>query len=213
MKTISKSQTRIETELFLSPVDKIYKIVYDISGDGEIAVAATLAFDPADKELPVMPRFGMQLELKAGYDQLEWYGRGPNPTYSDRKAERIGLYSGKVAEQFVDYSEPQEHGNKVDVRRATLTNEKGKGLLVKGTPTVSFNATHYSHKALAAYKYGYQIKSNESVFVNIDYAQMGVAGDNSWGAKAHAPYLLTPDKTYFYRFKLRVVGGTISTLN
>ena len=204
VKKVSKSQANIETELFLSPVNKLYKIVYGISGDGEITVAATLAFDPRDKELPVIPRIGMQLELKAGYDLLEWYGRGPNPTYCDRKSERVGIYSGKVAEQFVDYSEPQENGNKVDVRWAALTDEKGTGLLVKGDPTVSFNATHYSHQALAAFKYGHQIKPNESVFVNIDYAQMGVAGDNSWGAKAHVPYLLTPDKTYSYSFTLKV---------
>ena len=206
VKKINKSQACIETELFLSPISKAYKIVYDIHGDGEITVAAALAFDSQDKEeLPVMPRFGMQLELEAGYDLLKWYGRGPNPTYCDRKSERIGLYSGKVAEQFVDYSEPQENGNKVDVRWATLTDEKGTGLLVKGTPTISFNATHCSHKALAAFKYGYQIKPNESVFVNIDYAQMGVAGDNSWGAKALAPYLLEPDKTYYYSFTLKVI--------
>jgi len=59
----------------------------------------------------------MQITIPGGFETVTWYGRGPQETYWDRKSgARVGLYSGSVDEQFVDYCEPQENGNKTDVR-------------------------------------------------------------------------------------------------
>ncbi len=174
---------------------------YSLNDSGELTVQSN--FKPG-KKLPLMPRFGMQMVLKPDYENLKWYGRGLHPTYSDRNYERIGIFKTTVKENFVDYSEPQESGNKVDVRWAKLTDKSGKGLKFSGN-SLSFNAQHFSHEALSSYKYSYQLMPSTDIYVNIDMAQTGVGGDNTWGATAHAPYLL-PAKEYSYNFKISFVG-------
>jgi hypothetical protein len=42
------------------------------------------------------------------------------------------------------------------------------------------------------------------VTVNVDYRQMGVGGDNSWGAEVHPEYQLTP-QPYSYTFTMQPV--------
>ncbi|MFX0065112.1 MAG: hypothetical protein ACFFC7_23310, partial [Candidatus Hermodarchaeota archaeon] len=46
------------------------------------------------------------------------------------------------------------------------------------------------------------IKPRDLVSLHIDYKQMGVGGDNSWGALPHEQYRLFA-KSYSYRFRLR----------
>ena len=82
----------------------------------------------------MLPRFGTELILGAGLEQLAWYGRGPHETYIDRQFERVDVYRSTVDEEWVDYSRPQENGNKTDVRWVALTNPHGVGLLAVGAP-------------------------------------------------------------------------------
>lgn len=53
---------------------------------------------------------------------------GPNPTYIDQNVERIGIYKSTVKDEWVEYSKPQENGNKVDVRWIEFTNDTGTGV-------------------------------------------------------------------------------------
>ena len=73
----------------------------------------------------MMPRFGTELVVSAGLENLAWYGRGPKETYIDRQFERVGVYRSTVDDEWVDYSQPQENGNKTDVRWVALTNAQG----------------------------------------------------------------------------------------
>ena len=80
----------------------------------------------------MMPRVGMELVVSPGLEKMAWYGRGPAATYVDRQFERVGVYSSTVTDEWVDYSRPQENGNKTDVRWVALTNDAGVGLLAEG---------------------------------------------------------------------------------
>jgi beta-galactosidase len=158
---------------------------------------------PGQKKLPELPRFGMQMALPPGFETLTWYGRGPYETYCDRNDAWINVFSGKVSEQyFIDYSEPGESGNKVDVRWAALANQDGVGLLALGLPLLSVNALHHTTADLEGPKHTYEIPYRDFITLNLDLMQMGVGGDDSWGAKPHDPYRLFP-KPYSYRFCLR----------
>ena len=75
----------------------------------------------------MMPRFGTELVVAPGLENITWYGRGPKETMTDRKFERIGVYSSTVDKEWVDYMRPQENGNKTDVRWVKLTNAAGRG--------------------------------------------------------------------------------------
>ncbi len=110
----------------LADVGSTDVVTYTVLGSGDIVVEH--AFTPGDGELPELPRFGMQFEVPGGFETVTWYGRGPHENYWDRKAgARVGVWSGSVDEQFVDYSEPQENGNKTDVRWVSLTNDERAG--------------------------------------------------------------------------------------
>ncbi len=193
-------------------------ISYRIYGSGDILVE--LSFRKEDAGLPELPRMGLQMQLKERYDRLRWYGRGPHHNYADRKTSAfIGIWEGSVADQYVPYIRPQENGYKTDTRWFSLTDDEGRGIMVRGIPTICFAALHNLHEDFAApvnlarrhpdagelNTHTTDINPRELVAVNIDYGQMGVGGDNSWGARPHPQYRLEED-SYSYSFVMRAVG-------
>jgi beta-galactosidase len=150
----------------------------------------------------------MQMTIPGGFETVTWYGRGPHETYWDRKSgARVGVYSGSVDEQFVDYCEPQENGNKTDVRWLSLTNDAGTGLLVVGEPLVGFSAHHFTARDIESAKHGYQIERHDDITLSVDKEQTGVGGDDSWGALPHEEYILRP-APMSYSFRLRPITAS-----
>jgi len=195
---------------------------YTIFGDGEILVEFDLKPDP---DLPVIPRIGMQMSIPREFGNVQWFGRGPEENYWDRKTGYpIGIYSMKVDELFFPYVEPQESGNRTETRWVSFTNDRGFGILIKGLEreyprtgdyidikynvidtglrTIDFSAWHFKMEELEKNKHPYQIKTSEDITVNIDYKQMGVGGDDSWLAWPHKQYQLPSEKFYYYQFLL-----------
>ncbi len=186
---------------------------YNISGNGEILVENELI--KTKNNLSETPRIGLNIQLKNEFDHITWYGRGPYESYWDRKTgAKIGTYTGNVADQYWAYIRPQENGNKTDTRWVSLTNDKGQGILVKGLPTVDVSAHHnvmedfeslertdgrHRDGDVVKNRHTTDVKPRDLVSLNIDYRQMGVGGDTSWGAHTHLEYKLT-DKTYRYSF-------------
>jgi beta-galactosidase len=186
------------------------RVIYTVHGSGDIVVEQI--FQPCPGELPELPRFGMQMTVPGGFETVTWYGRGPHESYQDRKAgARVGVYSGTVDEQLVDYSEPQENGNKTDVRWLSLSNPEGTGLLVAGLPLIGFSAHHYTTEDLESAKHSFQMTRREEITLNIDMAQTGVGGDDSWGARTHDQYTVWPEPMSF-RFRLRPLAATDSAM-
>lgn len=178
----------------------IWATTYKIYGNGDVLVAAD--FKPAETDMPVLPRLGMQMTLPPGFERVTWLGPGPVETYSDRKDAPVGIYSGTVDGQFyADYTKPGETGNKADARWIALTNKNGVGLLAVGEPLLSVNALHYGTDDLNAGKHAFQLPRRDYTVLNLDLAQMGVGGDNSWGAWPHKPFLI-PCREYHYEFRL-----------
>jgi len=198
---LGPAEVEVRFEGSFADVGSTNEVVYTVLGDGEIVVEHS--FVPGDGELPELPRFGMQLVVPGGFETVTWYGRGPHESYWDRKAgARVGVWSGSVDDQFVDYSEPQENGNKTDVRWVSLTNGDGAGLLVIGEPQIAFSAHHYTTDDLENAKYSYQMQYREDITLNIDMQQTGVGGDDSWGARTHDEYTVWPGPLkYSYRLR------------
>lgn len=181
-----------------------YDTRYTVYGTGDIVVASTV--QPLTRDLPEFYRIGMTASVDPDLGRLDWFGRGPQESYVDRKASAaIGLYQGAVAEQFHDYTRPQETGNKVDVRWAALTNAQGSGLLVVGMPLLSLTALPFDYSELdyrpGEQKHGADLVPENRVTLNIDLAQMGLGGDNSWGFWPLEKYRL-PLRPYQYAFRL-----------
>lgn len=193
-------EVRVQFDLATQPASEV-ELVYTVATSGEVEVAMQLT--PGDK-LPEIPEVGVMFELDASFGNLSWYGRGPHENHWDRNVgAKLGLHSGTVEEQFVPYLRPQECGNKTDVRSATLTNSEGRGLRITGLPTVELNALPYSPSELEAHDHPYKLPASDKVVLRVNYKQMGVGGDDSWGARTHPEFTLFANRTYAYKFTFK----------
>jgi beta-galactosidase len=198
--TLAPQAIRIVAEATLPAADSPYVTTYTIYGSGDVVVEGR--FTPGGT-LPELPRFGMQMAVPGSLSTMTWYGRGPHETYWDRKTgAAVGRYSGKVEELIHDYVRPQENGNRTDVRWVTLTDAAGTGLLAVGQPHLSVSAWPYTMEDLEAATHIPELPRRDTITWNLDYRQMGVGGDDGWGARPHPEYTLE-SKPYAYRFRLR----------
>jgi len=196
-----------------------YKSSYLVKGNAEVEVENHFAMTSED--LPEIPRMGMTLEMPREYDQMTWYGRGPQESYQDKKSGAfVDLYRGSVADQYWAYIRPQENGNKTDVRWLTITNASGEGLKFEGKQLLEVSAHHNimedfesPRRTDGRWKKGEErpvqrhttdVKPRDLTSVDIDLKQMGVGGDTSWGAWTHEQYRLT-EKSYSYGFIMKPV--------
>jgi beta-galactosidase len=183
-----------------------YTLTHRVLGTGDVRVEADYAPE-ANAKPPNLARFGLQMTVAAGFENLRWYGPGPQETYSDRCDARVDVFQGTVAEQAFAYTEPTEMGNKVDVRWVTLCDGKGAGLLAVGQPLLSVNALHHTTDDLMSCMHPWEMPTRNDVTLNLDLVQMGVGGDNSWGAMQHPEFLLPATKPYKYALVLRPFSG------
>ncbi len=176
------------------------QVRYTVYGDGTIET--TLIHDPI-KELADMPEFGMIMKINADYNQLEWYGMGPEETYADRcMGAKLGIYRNQVSDNVADYIVPQETGNKVGVRWAKVTDKRGRGLLFEGD-SMSFSALPWTPHEMENARHPYELPQIHYTVIRAAMMQMGIAGDDSWGSPTHPEYLIHADKRLEFTFRFR----------
>lgn len=166
---------------------------------------ATTKLENVASKLPILPRFGTNFIIKNEYENVNWLGKGPFENYQDRNtAALVGNYRAKVSDLYFPYTRPQENGYKTENRWVTFTNNKGEGIKITAPNYFSFSAHHQYNSDFDAGKKKMQrhtidIQKRDFVNINIDKEQMGVGGDNSWGAMPHREYQIKPqNKTYVY---------------
>lgn len=163
------------------------EVAYTVTGDGTVHTA--LSYDPP-KGIHDMPEFGMLFKFDADYENLTWYGYGPAETYCDReRGGKLGIYQNKVADNIAQYLVPQECGNHTHVRRASVTDNLGRGIEFSGKE-LSFSALPYTPHELENAMHSYELPPVYYTVVRVALQQMGVAGDDSWGARTHEEYLI-----------------------
>ncbi len=176
------------------------KLTYEVFGDGTIL--GTLEQDPV-KELLDMPEFGVMFKLDADYDHVEWYGLGEQETYADRKhGGKLGVYKNLVADNMAKYLMPQECGAKCDVRYAKVMDKKGRGMLFFGDDMM-FSALPYTPHELENAAHENELPKVHYTVVRVADGQMGIGGDDSWGAPVHPEYHLDSDKKKVFSFGFR----------
>ena len=176
-------------------------LTYEVYGDGR--VRTTLSYDPV-KELGDMPEFGVIFKFNADYDHVSWYGLGEAETYADRKkGAKLGIYSNLVKDNIARYMVPQECGSKEEVRWAKITDRKGRGMLFEMDPEngpMMFSALPYTPHEMENAMHPYEFPEVHYTVVRVAKGQMGIAGDDSWGARTHEEYLLDASKPMEFSF-------------
>ena len=171
------------------PVDHRQQVL--VRPDGAIVFDEELALP---RSLDDLPRIGSRFEAMGDLDQLQWYGRGPRETYVDREtAEQLGRWSSSVADQYVPYVLPQEHGNHTDTRWFCLTDAAGDGLLVSATNRLDpfgFTARFHHDDDLYAATTTADLEPSDTVEVHVDVLQRGV-GTGACGPDTLPPYQVT----------------------
>ena len=202
IKRIDHSTVQIMVEYNIpTTVESWCRIIYTIFGDGCVKVDYHLK---PGQGLPEIPEIGLLFTLPSDFNRIQWYGRGPHENYIDRlKSAHVEIYDAAIEEQMTPYLKPQECGNKVEVRWAKIYGVKPYGLLFEGNPAMEMNALGYLPEEIEMASHQCNLPASDKTIVRVNYMQMGVGGDNAWGATTHEEFLLKSDKEYSFSFSFR----------
>jgi len=174
-----------------------------VDRDGALHLRYT--FEVKGDGVPELPRVGLTFETQGAFDRVMWYGRGPQENHVDRcTGAPIGLYAGSVHGINHQYIEPQEHGNRTQTRWLELLDERRVGLRVDAVTRAAafdWSVWPYTQEAIERAMHPFEIARSGNRTVNLDAAQSGVGGDDSWGARPLEHYQLNAPG----RWKLDVV--------
>ena len=175
-------------------------ITYRVHRCGKVDVQ--MRYDPV-KELGDMPEFGMIMKLDADYGKVRFFGLGPQENYIDRReGARLGLFEYEAEENWTPYLMPQECGNRTGVRWAEVTNDRGQGLKL-WLNGGEFSALPWTPHEIENAAHGYELPPVNYTVVKMSSRQMGIAGDDSWGARTHPEYLIDVTKPVEFNFSFR----------
>jgi len=190
------------TAILKLPMDSTsVRLVYLLHDDGNIQISMHLNIG---KKAPEIPRIGVTFGIESKYDNIEWYGRGPEETYRDRKTgAAVGLYKSNINDWITPYVRPQENANHTDTRWINFKNNTGNGLQIHMVNNLfAVTAWPYTQDDLETITHDYQLPRQNFITVNIDGFQMGVGGDVSWGLPVHPEYRIIKKGEYDFSFEL-----------
>lgn len=179
------------------------RLNYALGSRGDLEISMTLIVPPG---LPPLPRIGLTAAVGQPEGEIEWYGRGPHENYCDRKTSALpGLYRLSPEELAHPYSRPQENGQRGGLRRLEW-DRSGLRNRITADRRFAFSLRPYDDEALERAGHTCDLPGGEAAraagrwTLHLDLAQMGVAGDNSWGAEVHEEYRLPAGE---YRWVMR----------
>ncbi len=175
------------------------KLTYVVYGDGKIETELEYK---GTENLPDMLDFGMIFKIPCFYDNLEYYGNGPDENYQDRnKGARLGTYKIKISDNVSKYVIPQECGNRTGVRWAKVTDKNGHGIKISGE-LLDFSAIPFTPHELDNANHHYELPPIYNTVIKVSSKQTGVGGDDSWGATPHEEYLLKANEDKILKFNI-----------
>ena len=176
-----------------------YKVTYIAYFDGRLGVKAE--YDGV-KGLSDMPVFAMDFKMKKQYDKFTYYGMGPDENYIDRNnGARLGVYTLTALENFTKYLNPQECGNRTGVRYVNVYEENGAGLNFTATENpFEMSVLPYNAYELDNAMHRDELPDPTYTWVRIAAKQMGVGGDNSWGAPVHKEFKINSEEAMSLKF-------------
>ncbi len=170
-----------------------YEITYTVNYAGEIYVRVTY---PGVKGMPDMPVMALDVKMKRIYSRVQYYGMGPEENYGDRnRGAKLGVYQTTAQENVSLYLNPQECGNRTGVRYTKISDGKGHGLTFsKYAEPFEMSVLPYSAYELDTATHLEELPQPCYTWVRLAAAQMGVGGDDSWGAPVHEEYRLSGEE-------------------
>lgn len=187
-------------ELPTIPTTKV-KVTYEVGAAGVIKV--NVLYNGVNG-LPELPVLGMNFRLLAEFNSFSWYGMGPDENYIDRcEGAKLGIYESTPRENLSKYLVPQECGNRTGTRWVQVQNENGEGLKFTYDKTpFEFSVLPYNNMELENSLHQEDLPPINFTNVNIIGKQMGVGGDDSWGAPVLPEFCIDSSKDLEYSFTI-----------
>ena len=204
--TADKKTKTVTATYDMPSVESKLTLTYQVEDNGTLTVTQALKTTPGAK-VERMLRFGMTMNLPYQMDQSQWNGRGPVESYADRKiSQNVGIYKSTADKMFFAYVRPQETGNMTDIRWWQQTDQSGTGFRVESDALFSVSALHYNQADLddgeeKHQRHSQSVEKSKYTNLNIDLAQEGVGGIDSWGAEAMPAYRMAY-KDYTLKFRI-----------
>lgn len=159
---------------------------YLVYGDGFVKVELEY---PGHDKLPLIPEMAMMIQMPKEYDTHIWYGKGPEENYTDRnEGSKYGLYQKQVVENMTPYLNPQECGNHTMVSMAKVQNVEEHGILLVGE-AMNVSVLPYKPEVLEAASHQYELPRSNRTVLRVSNYQIGVGGNDSWGAMPLSNYM------------------------
>lgn len=199
---LSKTKEGREVTFRMSlPIGADYQLTYTVNNDGQVRVTAD--YHPLCDTIPLMPKFGMRTALDAA--EIEWYGRGPEENYSDRKrSQHIGQYKRSLTDYETEYIRPQDNSYRCDVRWMQ-THASGHRLTLRGLQPLCIRAYDYADEQLDMdHRHPCDLQRDGLMHLNIDLNVHGVGGADTWGRRTLPEYTVPGTETYQYSFIIEV---------
>jgi beta-galactosidase len=194
----------IHFKMKLSDIGASYQLSYLLNGEGKIQVNAD--YLPLCDTIPLIPKFGMRMQIPAQFNTIDWYGRGPWENYPDRKSgSLIGNYDSKLENFITNYPAPQDNANRCDVRWFSFSEQNGSSIKVTGLQPLCFHAWPYTEDDMEKARHPFDLPKRDFINLNIDLNIHGVGGNDTWGAKTMEKYTVPGNKPYSYGFVMEVL--------
>lgn len=182
----------------LSTVNTLLYVDYEVHGDGTIKVSMHMDIK---EDLPLLPLFGMRMILPKRYQTFRYYGYGPQDTYDDCHHALLDVYQQDVEDSYQPYLYPQECGNHTGTRWCELRDADNHGIRISfAEAPFECSALPYSSEQLMLATHKEELPQSDATYLRILKRQMGVGGDDSWGAPVHDQYLLDMEQDTILSF-------------
>lgn len=197
-----------------------YTAAYTFYPDGTVDM--TVTFSPKGS----LRRMGMGMSFASGFEQVEYYGRGPWSNYSDRKTGSwLGRYSTTVDDFMEEFPHPQTFGDHQDMRELILTNSNGLKVTVStpttteggaktvSEPQVAFSLGHFdetywcdaSDNMWSVKQHWQDLTKQPQIYAHFDYCQRGLGNRSCGGDDALSNYQCPTSGSYTYTLRFTPV--------
>lgn len=200
--------------------DGAYEALYNYHDPADDSVVASLKYtlNPDDRifvsakyygkeNRPMLPLFGFEMKLNKGLNNVEYFGKGPVENYRDRNnGVHTDIYKTTVDANLTPYLIPQEVGNRTGVRYAKVTDNEGHGLKFTALDdTFEFGFLPFSAYEMENAEHLDELPARNYTWIRILAGQMGVGGDDTWGAPVHEEFRLDSSKDLEVNFEISFI--------
>lgn len=142
-----------------------------------------------------IPCYGFNFQMPKKYSELRWYGNTQIESYKDRSyGKKIGIKEATVNEQYIPYIDPQECGNKTDIRKIEIKDIDGNGIKIHANLPFEASALPYTSHELENANSIVELPPYKKTVIGIYGEKAGVGGDDTWGAPVHDEFMISSEE-------------------